>query len=133
MEQQHNKGRLEGFMAELGRKLDLLIDKARQETEEAKVNERLEELKHTKDKLEKELHEFVQDDERWKEVQQRLQGAGQELKKAFEITFSRKKGSEHSSQGGYADAQANGNASATERPSTTQPEGYGNPGGDTTI
>jgi hypothetical protein len=100
MEQQHNKGRLESFMAELGKKLDLLLDRARHETEEGKVAEKLDELRHTKEKLEKELHEFVQDDERWREVQHRLQGAAQELKKAFEITFRKKEGDGTTSSSG---------------------------------
>ncbi|EMR01462.1 hypothetical protein [Cesiribacter andamanensis] len=96
MEQHQNRGRLEDFLADLGRKLDQLLDRARHETEEGKIAERLDELRHSKEKLEKELHEFVQDDERWKEVQHRLQGAAQELKRAFEITFARRKGTENS-------------------------------------
>lgn len=91
MEQQHNKGKIEGFLAELGRKLDQVMDRARQGAEEAKVSEKLDELKHTKDRLENELHEFVKDDEKWKEVQVHLQGAAQELKRAFETTFTRNK------------------------------------------
>lgn len=91
MEQQHNKGKIEGFLAELGRKLDQVMERARQGAEEAKVSEKLDELKHTKDRLEHELHEFVKDDEKWKEVQIHLQGAAQELKRAFETTFTRNK------------------------------------------
>lgn len=91
MEQQHNKGKIEGFLAELGRKLDQVMERARQGAEEAKVSEKLDELKHTKDRLENELHEFVKDDEKWKEVQVHLQGAAQELKRAFETTFTRNK------------------------------------------
>lgn len=90
MHQQHNKGKVEGFMAELGRKLDFLFDRARQGAEEAKLSDRMEELKQAKDKLEHELHEFVQDDEKWKEVQKHLQGAAQELRRAFETTFKTK-------------------------------------------
>ncbi len=106
MEQQDNKGRIEGFLAELGRKLDQLMDRARQGAEEAKMSEKLDELKNTKDRLEHELHEFVKDDEKWREVQTHLQGAAQELKKAFETTFTRNK-AEQGSQGGAAQSGTN--------------------------
>lgn len=99
MEQQHssNKGKLEGFMAELGRKLDQLLDKARQGAEETKLSEKMEDLRQTKDKLEHELHEFVKDDEKWREVKQHLQGAAQELQRAFETTFARKNAADNQS------------------------------------
>lgn len=100
MEQQHNKGKIESFMTELGRKIDQLLDKARQGTEEAKVSDKFDELRQAKDKLERELHEFVQDDEKWREVQTHLQEAGIELRKAFETTFARKRNSNESQQSG---------------------------------
>lgn len=99
MEHQENKGKLEAFMAELGRKLDQLLDRARNGAEEAKLSEKMEELRQTKDKLEHELHEFVKDDEKWQEVKQHLQGAAQELQRAFETSFARKKGDSNPSAG----------------------------------
>lgn len=99
MEQQQNTGRIESFMTELGRKLDQLMDRARQGAEEARFSEKMEELKQTKEKLEQELHEFVQDDERWREVQAHLQGAAQELKKAVETSFKSKKSNQEASGG----------------------------------
>ncbi|WP_224998291.1 hypothetical protein [Cesiribacter sp. SM1] len=88
--EQANKGKIEGFMTELGRKLDQLLDRARQGAEEAKFSERMEDLRQATDKLENELHEFVKDDEKWREVQVHLKGAALELRKAFESTFTRK-------------------------------------------
>lgn len=114
MEQEHNKGKIEGFLAELGRKLDQVMERARQGAEEAKVSEKLDELKHTKDRLEHELHEFVKDDEKWKEVQVHLQGAAQELKRAFETTFTRNK------------AENQGQASYQSPPVTDQQSGSSN-------
>lgn len=90
MEQQHSKGKIEGFMTELGKKLDQFMDRARQGAEEARLAEKMEELKQAKEKLEQELHEFVQDDEKWREVQTHLQEAMLGLKKAFETTFRSK-------------------------------------------
>lgn len=90
MEQQQHKGKIEGFLAEFGRKLDQLMDKARHETEQPRVADRLDELRQAKDKLERELQEFVKDDQKWQEVQQRLQGAALELKKAVEAAFSKR-------------------------------------------
>lgn len=143
MEEQQNRGRLENFMAELGKKLDLLLDRARHETEEGKVAEKLDELRHTKEKLEKELHEFVQDDERWREVQSRLQGAAQELKKAFEITFRKKDGDTttaggHQQQSGQYQqgSQQQNTASGQGTPSTPGSGGTAGSlgaGGDTDI
>ena len=67
---------------------------------EAKVSDKFDELRQAKDKLERELHEFVQDDEKWREVQTHLQEAGIELRKAFETTFARKKSNNDSSNAG---------------------------------
>ncbi|AHM59790.1 hypothetical protein D770_07635 [Flammeovirgaceae bacterium 311] len=88
--EQANKGRIEEFMKDLGHKLDLFIDKARQGAEEAKLSEKMDEFKQTTEKLENELHEFVKDDEKWREVQTHIKGALFELRKAFETTFARK-------------------------------------------
>jgi hypothetical protein len=88
--EQANKGKIESFMTDLGRKLDLLLDRARQGAEEAKLSERMDDLRQASEKLENELHEFVKDDEKWQEVQVHLKGAAHELRKAFESTFTRK-------------------------------------------
>lgn len=94
--EQANKGKVEGFMTELGRKLDQLIERARQGAEEAKLSDRMEDLRQASDKIENELHEFVKDDEKWREVQHHLKGALQEIRKAFETTFTKKPvGNEH--------------------------------------
>lgn len=111
MEEQHNKGKVEGFLAELGRKLDQLMDRARQGAEEAKLSDKFEDLKQTRDKLEQELHEFVKDDDKWREVKIHLQGAAQELQKAFETTFVRKKGDEENRTGFGNTNQQGSNAS----------------------
>ena len=123
MEEQHNKGKIESFMTELGRKLDQLLDKARQGAEEHKLSDRMDDLRQTKDKLERELHEFVQDDDKWREVQTHLQEAAVELRKAFETTFTRKKGNESDQQTtgeswntGAASGSTNWNATTSSDP-----------------
>ena len=124
MENQHNKGRIEGFMQDLGRKLDQLMDRARQGAEEARLNEKMEELKQTKEKLEHELHEFVQDDEKWKEVQSHLQDAALEIKKAFETTFRGRKGSSTEGAPSASSSSSNtdtGNTAFNEETNSHQP------------
>ena len=83
----NNKGKIEGLLADLGRKMDGLLSKAKQASEEHHLNDKLDELNTAKEKLERELNQYVQDDERWQEVKSNLRTAAGELKKAFETTF----------------------------------------------
>lgn len=83
---------MESILSELGRKIDQTIGKAFDGSGDLKQEfaSRMEDLNKEKERLEKELREFAKDDEKWKEVKVRLQNAADELKKAFEITFSKK-------------------------------------------
>lgn len=88
------KGRMEGILADLGRKIDQLIAKANDASGDARgeFSSKMEELNKCKEKAEQELREFANDEEKWKEVQSRLQLAADELKKAFELTFQKRSG-----------------------------------------
>ena len=90
--EQPNKGRLESILSELGRKLDETFEKAREASGEARQEfaSKMADVNKEKERLEKELKEFANDEEKWKEVKIRLQNAADELRKAFEITFSKK-------------------------------------------
>lgn len=93
MEPQY-KGRMENILAELGRKIDLAIEKARGSSGEVphEFAAKMEDLNRAKERVERELRSFANDDEKWKEVQSCLHNAADELKKAFELTFNRKSG-----------------------------------------
>ena len=89
---QEDQGKIEGLFANLGRKMDDLLQRAQQASEEYHLNDKLDGINAAKNKLEEELNNYIQDDERWAEVKHKLQNAATELKKAFDITFNRKAG-----------------------------------------
>ena len=89
---QDKKGEMERILADLGRKIDQLLQKARHASGDMQqeFSEKLEELNKSKEKLEQELKDFTQDEDKWKEVQLRLQNAAHELREAIELSFKRK-------------------------------------------
>ena len=88
----HYKGRMENILAELGRKIDQALEKAKDSSGDIReeFSAKMEDFNKTKERIETEFRDFANDDEKWKEVQIRLQIAATELRKAFEITFSKK-------------------------------------------
>ncbi len=78
------------MFANLGRKMDDLLGRAKEASEQPNVQETLNDLNRAKDKLEKDLNSFIKDDEKWQEVKGRLQNAAGELKKAFDLAFQNK-------------------------------------------
>lgn len=89
---QDKKGEMEQILAELGRKMDEIIQKARHASGDLQqeFSGKLDELNRSKEKLEEELKDFTQDEAKWKEVQARLQNAAHELRQAIELSFKRK-------------------------------------------
>ncbi|MDQ3536959.1 MAG: hypothetical protein M3421_15185 [Bacteroidota bacterium] len=87
------QGKAEKILRDLGKKIDELINKSFQEKGELKedINSRIEELKRDKEKLEKEMKDFVSRNEgKWKEVEVYLKRAAEELKKALDVVFQNK-------------------------------------------
>lgn len=91
MENEH-QGKIEQTLAELGRKMDFLLQQAKHTSGDMQqeVSEKMEELNKSKEKLEQELKDFTQDDEKWKEVQARLQNAVNEIRQAIELSFRKR-------------------------------------------
>ena len=91
MESGH-KGKIEQTLAELGRKMDHLLQQAKHTSGDMQqeISEKMEELNKSKEKLEQELKDFTQDDEKWKEVQARLQNAVNEIRQAIELSFRKR-------------------------------------------
>lgn len=87
------QGKAEKILRDLGKKIDELIKNSFQEKGELKedIKLRVEELKRDKEKLEKELKDFVARNEgKWKEAEVYLKRAAEELKKALDVVFQKK-------------------------------------------
>lgn len=89
---QDKKGEMESILAELGRSMDTLFQKARHASGDLQqeFSEKLKDLNKSKDRLERELKDFTQDEAKWKEVQARLHAAAHEIRQAIELSFKRK-------------------------------------------
>lgn len=85
-----SKGKVENLLKELGRKIDHLIEEAKEASGEVReeVDQRIDELKERKDKLEEEFKEF-QSQERWQEAKSHFSSAVHELKLAAEKVFKK--------------------------------------------
>ena len=88
-----NQGRMEDLLKDLGRKIDEIVSKTKDGTQDFKVDidARKEELKRNMDTLENETKKFIQDKEKWTEVESKLKNVVYELKDAVETAFSVKK------------------------------------------
>ncbi len=87
---EETKGTVENLLTELGKKIDHLIDEAKEASEEVRdeMDLKIEELKQRKDKLEDEFEEFKKQ-ERWQEAKTHFTSAAQELKMAIEKVFKK--------------------------------------------
>jgi phage host-nuclease inhibitor protein Gam len=88
------EGSAEKMFKNLGKKIDALLQELNetknQATEEYADN--IEELKRNGASLKKGLHDIKENHkEQWEEVEGSLKNAGEELKNAFNATFSKKK------------------------------------------
>ena len=85
-----SKGKVENLLTELGKKIDHLIEEAKEASGEVReeVDQKIEELKERKDKLEEEFQEF-KNHERWQEAKVHFASAAHELKQAVEKVFKK--------------------------------------------
>lgn len=84
---------VEELFRDLGKKIDELIEKGKQNSESVRegLDKRVEEIKKNKEKLENDFKHFTGDKEKWKAVEESLESAAKELRNALEIVFSKKK------------------------------------------
>lgn len=85
------KKNVENILSELGKKIDQLIDEAKEvggkvaEEMESKVND----LKAQKEKIENDIKNNTANNEKWEEAKSHLNTAADSLKKAFESFFKK--------------------------------------------
>ncbi len=81
---------MEDVLKDLGRKIDEMIEKSELSKVEWKkeIDVRVEEIKRNIDTLEAKTKELVGDEARWKEVENKLRTAANELSDAVESAFS---------------------------------------------
>ena len=87
--EQAKEGRNEKTFKSFGKKVDDFVVELNEAGEklQKEFQERFEELKNTGERLKKE----AENSDRWKEVEQSLKRAGDELGKAFKAAFSKNK------------------------------------------
>ncbi len=81
--------KMEDVLRDLGRKIDDMIDSSELSKVEWKkeVDERFQEIRNNIDTLEEKTKDLVGDKERWKEVEDRLRDAANDLCEAVETAF----------------------------------------------
>lgn len=82
---------VEDLLADLGRKVDELIERGKQKSGSfgKEVEERMDELRKNKEKLEQDFKAFT-DNEKWESVEKSLEKAAYEIKQALKTAFGRK-------------------------------------------
>lgn len=85
-----SKGKVENLLSELGKKIDHLIVEAKEASGDVRedVNEKIQDLKERKEKLEEEFQEF-KNQERWQEAKTHFASAAEELKMAMGKVFKK--------------------------------------------
>lgn len=84
------KGQIEGILTELGKKIDQLIAEAKMAGDDLRedMQEKIEELKVKKQKLEQDFEEY-KSSEKWKDAKEHFSSAMGEFKKAVETVFKK--------------------------------------------
>ncbi len=84
----NQEGKSEKFFKDFGKKIDLFLEELKDAGDRAQVDfqKKFEELKKAGENLKKEAG----NKERWKEVEDSMTKAGQELEKAFKAAFKKK-------------------------------------------
>ena len=93
MENENTKGQVENILAELGKKIDQLIEDAKEakDTIRDDLEEKIEELKKKKEKIEEDFQNYQEKNEgKWDEVKDHLESALNELKLAAATAFKKK-------------------------------------------
>jgi hypothetical protein len=83
-----NKSKTDGMFSNFGKKVDQFLDELDEAGEKLRVEfqGKYEELKETAERIKKE----TKNKERWREVEDSLTRAGEELKKAIEAAFKKR-------------------------------------------
>lgn len=85
------KGQVENILAELGKKIDLLIVETKHASADVRedVEKKIKELKKKKQKIEEDFETYKsKNDGKWQDAKSHLSSALQELKMAIEAVFS---------------------------------------------
>ncbi len=83
---------VEDLFKDLGRKIDQLIERGKMSSEEVRdeLDKRMDEIRKNKEKLEEDFKNFTGDKEKWSAVENSLENAAKELKKAVETAFKKR-------------------------------------------
>ncbi len=88
--EENKSGQVENILSELGRKIDELVEAAKEKKGDVKVDldSTIEDLKKQKSKLESEWQDFKETGEdRWEKSKPHLVSALTEIKEAFKLIF----------------------------------------------
>lgn len=88
-----SKGQLESLLAELGKKIDVLIAETKNATADVRkdMESTIQDLKQKRDKLEDEIRGIRDKNEpKWNEAKGHLNAAAGEIKKAIDTLFKKK-------------------------------------------
>ena len=117
-----HEGKAEKLFKKLGKKIDGMIGDLSDMKEDAgsEFNKRMKEVKKNKETLENELKDFgSKNKHKWEEIEESLEKAAEELRKAFSIAFSKQKQKEKSKKSASKKAK-NKSTSASKKKSTPQ-------------
>jgi len=83
---------MEDVLRDLGKKIDSMVEDSKLSKVEWKkeIDQRVEEVKRNIDTLENKTKEVLGDGDRWKEVEERIRKASNELREAVEAAFNMK-------------------------------------------
>ncbi len=83
---------VEDLFRDLGKKIDQLIERGKMSSEDVRdeLDKRMDEIRKNKEKLEEDFKNFTGDKEKWKAVENSLENAAKELKKAVETAFGKR-------------------------------------------
>ena len=83
---------VEDLFRDLGKKIDQLIERGKMSSEDVRedLDKRVEEIRKNKENLEEDFKNFTGDKEKWKAVENSLENAARELRKAVETAFRKK-------------------------------------------
>jgi hypothetical protein len=87
------EGKAESFFKEFGKKLDKFVAEVRDAGNRAEVDaqKKYQELKEAAERFKRE----AQNKERWREVEEGLNKAGEEMEKAFKAAFRKREGEQN--------------------------------------
>lgn len=88
----NERGKIEGILSELGRKIDQLVAETKRagNTISDEVEKKIRDLKEQKEKMERELKNYASShSDKWKRAKIHLGEAAMEVRRAFEAIFKK--------------------------------------------